>query len=473
MLNLRYGLLVTVLGPFCMPLTVGAELAGEPFELGHFFESAAMGTEWIEGPSTPLGAKTQLTFAEKSIKKTPGKKVADALLDVLSPERVKKALGREGLSKLEGTNWDDVLSPDADFESPDRRVLVRKLRNLCAKGTTEEAQAYLGDVLKLREQMIRVHFDRLIEHSGDYFQQLFPKATISFHEKLNGDQLGTKVLIEPKGRSVTYYVKTHSGGIKKSGSSAAETVNPKELLTYALLEALHFGPDVHFFGRDKQHLYIATKDINTDGQFTEYSLLKQDNVKGIFGVLTDLDLKGLDPKAIESIIASDPIAQNFIRMMSVLDLFARLIRLTDLQTNGGNFGFVQFFDHESFLSLLKIIDFRLVAEKYFQRVHQGDLDLFLSGEGFFEDNLDERVEYILQKRDSALRTKLATDIFQHELAEWTNVMSAAIEKVKNAIGRLSEISEKDKADLFRKLDDDAKILIENFNFFQRELGLTG
>ncbi|QOL19364.1 hypothetical protein CPBP_00116 [Candidatus Bodocaedibacter vickermanii] len=455
MLKLRYGLLVTVLGHFLVPKVIGSEIV-EDCE-----------------PSTPLGVNSQEMLKDKTTKITPGKKVAKIQADMLTPNRVKEALGNDVFAKLDGILWDDVSSPDTDFESPNKRALVRKLRTLCAKSSTAKSQTYLGEVLKLREEMLRVHAERLIEHSKDYFQQLFPKATISFHEKLNGDQLGTKVLIEQKGRSVTYYVKTHSGGIKKSGSSAAETVNPKELLTYALLEALHFGPGVHFFGRDKQHLYIATKDINTDGQFTEYSLVKQDNVKAVFGALTDVDLKQLNPEVVESMIAQDIVAQNFIRMMSVLDLFARLIRLTDLQTNGGNFGFVQFSDHESFLSLLKIIDFRLVAEKYFQRVHQGDWDLFLSGEGFFEDNLDERVEYILQKRDVALRTKLATDIFQHELAEWTNVMSAAIEKVKNAIELLSEVSEKDKADLFRKLDDDAKILIENFNFFHRELGLTG
>ena len=48
-------------------------------------------------------------------------------------------------------------------------------------------------------------------------------------------------------------------------------------------------------------------------------------------------------------------------------------------------------------------------------------------------------------------------------------MSAAVEKVKASIHQLSEISDEDKADLFRKLDEDAKILIENFDFFKQEL----
>lgn len=470
MLKLRYGLLMTVLGHFCIPQVMGAGLDEEPFNLGHFFESQTMKVDQDKNPSTPLGVKMNLIFPDKIVKKTPGKIVAEMQAEMLTPARVERALGKTGLSQLDGTKWEEVLSPDADFESPERRFLVRKLRSICAKDSTKGGQTFLNDVLNLREHMVRVHFDRLIEHSTDYFQNLFPSATISFQEKLNGDQLGTRVLIKTNEESVTYYVKTHSGGIKKSGSSVAEVLNPKELLTYSLLEALHIGSEVHFFGRDKQNVYIATKDINTEGKFSEYSRLKQDNVKAVFGQLADFNLKQLTPTAVESMIASDAVAQNFVRMMSVLDWVARLIRLTDLQTNGGNFGFVQSADQES---SLKIIDFRLVAEKYFQRVHQGDWDLFLNGEGFFEDNLDDRVEYILQKRNVDLRKELSADIFKHEFAEWMNVMNLAVEKVKVSIYRLREISESDKSDLCEKLDIDAKILIENFSFFQKTLGVTG
>jgi hypothetical protein len=440
--------------------------------VGHFFVPQVIGAaapDDCEEPSTPLGVESRAMLKDKSVKITPGKKVAGMQAKVLTPERIRAGLGDKGLSNLDGTNWDEVSSPDKNFESPNRRDLVRQLRTLCSKSSTVESQDLLRDILVLREEMLRVHADRLMEHSQSYFQQLFPNSTISFYDKLNGDQLGKKVLIEKDEKSVTYYVKTHSGGIKKSGSSAAETVNPKELLTYALLDALNVGPVVHFFGRDKQHLYIATKDVKADGKFDEYSRLKEDNAEAVFGVLTNLDLKKLDPEVIESMIARDPVAESFVRMMSILDLVARLIRLTDLQTNGGNFGFVRPLNHESFLPLLRIIDFRLVAEKYFQRVHLGDWELFLKGEGFFEDNLDERVEYILQTRDVELRKGLAADIFQHELVEWTNVMSAAVEKVKASIHQLSEISDEDKADLFRKLDEDAKILIENFDFFKQEL----
>jgi hypothetical protein len=451
-LKVRYGLLMTVVGHFLVPQIVGAAA----LECGE--------------PSTPVGeSNTQVMFNDNGLKITPGKKVAKVQATVLTPERIGAGLGESELSRLSGTDWNEVSSPDTDFESPKKRDLVRKIRTICSKIVTKEAQELLRDILVVREKMLRVHSERLMEHSQSYFQQLFPNATISFYDKLNGDQLGTKVLIEKDEKSVAYYVKTHSGGIKKSGSSAAETVNPKELLTYALLDALHVGPEVHFFGRDKQHLYIATKDVKADGKFDEYSRLKEDNAEAVFGVLTNLDLKKLDPEVIESMIARDPVSESFVRMMSILDLVARLIRLTDLQTNGGNFGFVRPLNHESFLPLLRIIDFRLVAEKYFQRVHLGDWELFLKGEGFFEDNLDERVEYILQTRDVELRKGLAADIFQHELVEWTNVMSAAVEKVKASIHQLSEISDEDKADLFRKLDEDAKILIENFDFFKQEL----
>lgn len=439
------------------------------FLLPQFIIGLASASAECEEPSTPLGKNTSIMLEGSVVKKTPGKKIAEMQVSLLSPQRIEAVLGKEGLNQLEGVNWEEVSSPNTDFESPSKRKLMRGLKTLCAKPESAEVEAFATELLILRDLILRVHSDRLVEHSKSYFETLFPNATISFRDKLNGNQLGTVVLIEQEGKKVAYYIKTHSGGIKKSESSPAEQVNPKELLTYALLDELHIGSEVHFYGRDKQHIYIGTKDMNVDGKFTEYSKLKERGVREIFGELTDLDFKKLTPNMIESIIAGDATAQNFIRQMFILDLVARLIRLTDLQTNGGNFGFVQPLEEGSFISLLKIIDFRLVAEKCFQRLNNGDWELFLMGEGFFEDNSDKRVKYILKDRDVGLRKRLARDIFQHEIAEWNNVMGAAVEKVKASINRLRKISDDDKTELFRKLDEDANVLIHNFNFFKAKL----
>jgi hypothetical protein len=188
----------------------------------------------------------------------------------------------------------------------------------------------------------------------------------------------------------------------------------------------------------------------------------------VFGVLNSLDLNQLEASDIEAEIANDVVAQNFVRMMTVLDMLARLIRLTDLQTNGGNFGFVQPGVNIALLPLLKIIDFRVIAEKYFQRVHQGDWMQFLSGEGFFEDNLDERVEYALKTRDVNLRKALIADIFNQEFAHWLEVIDLSVAKVQSSIEQLTSILKEDKDVLLKKLQEDASVLKENYNFFQAE-----
>lgn len=58
MLNLRYGLLVTVLGHFLVPRVIGSAIV-EDCE-----------------PSTPLGVNSQEMFKDKTTQITPGKRVA-------------------------------------------------------------------------------------------------------------------------------------------------------------------------------------------------------------------------------------------------------------------------------------------------------------------------------------------------------------------------------------------------------------
>lgn len=451
MLKLRYGLLVAVCGI-----------------LPHAIYAAS--DEATEEPSTPLGANSSAMFAHQTVKKTPGKRVADMQAETLTPARVREALGDEVFQQLGPINWEEVSSPEKPFDSPTKRRFIGQIRNACAKSTKEETREYLNEVLMLREQMVRAHYDRLLEHSEDYFQRLFPNSEISFQDKQNGDQLGVvvKVVCEDNTQN-KFFVKTHSGGIKKSGSAAAETVNPKELLTYALLEALQVGPETHFFGRDHQHMYIATKDIHQSGRFTEYFRLKEASHSEVFGILNDLYFKRLTPLDIETAISQDPVAHNFVRLITVLDVLARIIRLTDLQTNGGNYGFAQPSGGASLLPLLKIIDFRVIAEKCLQRMHQGDLEQFLGGEGFFEDNLDERIEYILKNRDVNLRKALVADILARELANWMSHVDVALAKVQNGIEQLTVVSIEDKVALLKKLEDDVRILKDNYSFFQREL----
>ena len=104
--------------------------------------------------------------------------------------------------------------------------------------------------------------------------------------------------------------------------------------------------------------------------------------------------------------------------MSMLDALARLMLLVDLQTNGGNFGFVK---RGGGLPVLKVIDFRLcevgvIGDHVF--THQRFRG-FLVGNGFFRyASADEAVCYALRNRPKELRVKEAVNVFEKIFARW-------------------------------------------------------
>jgi hypothetical protein len=289
-----------------------------------------------------------------------------------------------------------------------------------------------------------------------------------------GDQLGTVVIVHTahaEDKKIKYFVKTHSKGLKSGNSSAAQPFVPQELMVYKVLEGLGIGCKSHFFGRDGKHFYIATLDANTEGEFKEYSKFdrgRPDEVASIWGRLINLNENArkneVGHEAIEENISTDPIAKRFIHQVSLLDILARLMKLTDLQTNGDNFGFVVR-QHDD-LPSLRVIDFRLHEAADFS-VNVDHFGGFLVGNGFFNyHDADKAVCYALRNRPVQHRVAEVRRIFETDLAQWESV----VETAKNeAIHALEESRLENGQTFTSDLEKYTEILKANFQLFKTML----
>jgi hypothetical protein len=282
---------------------------------------------------------------------------------------------------------------------------------------------------------------------------------------MGGDQLGTRAIltIDDK-KPITYHVKTHSLGLQSQHSSASKTLDSRELMVYKILENFNVGCETHFFGRDLSNFYIATKDAGADGSFHTYRKIKDDSstLKAIIGNLSDLEQN-------ES-VEPDEQAQSFINGMMCLDLLSRILRLTDLQTNTENFGFVV--DAKGIFKI-KAIDFRVQAETNFE-ITEEHFKGFLKGNGSFQYSAtDEYIYYVLKERNQEKRVLTAKNIFHELFSNFQEVLKKSQQETKDALNNtFNKNPEKmafSKKVLITDLLEYTDALNHNFKFFQEKL----
>jgi hypothetical protein len=370
----------------------------------------------------------------EAVEPTPGEKVAQRQRTVFVRDRFVEVFGEEAVDALE-INWDVLGDISLPFDDATKRDNMRRIKNFMQREmrvrTDDDVFDLLfGRVMRIAGEIEGVHTNRLEDHARGYFSRLFPESEMTFRGKSGGDQLGSIVAItHPDGSSVKYYVKTHSEGVKTSNSTAAKKVNVIELFVYKVLEGFGVGCESHFFGRDERNFFIATRDASYHGPFKEYSKIKDDDPfrasiwGGLSRVLVDLLVtEDAQREVIESAIKEDPVAQNFLRQMILLDLLARLMLLSDLQTNSDNFGFIH---REGELPRLRAIDFRLHNTDNF-RITDRDFGGFLAGNGLFHyASSDRAVRYALRERHERERRALAKEIFARELLHWEDILERA------------------------------------------------
>ncbi|MCP5322779.1 MAG: hypothetical protein H6492_02080 [Candidatus Paracaedibacteraceae bacterium] len=432
------------------------------------------------GTHTPVKAAAA---SAAEVDPTPGQKVAERQREVFVRERFEEVFGAEVIERLtcsKGIRWDVLMDTHISFQDATKRLSMHNikefLRQQLRSATANDAcfKELRSDVLDLADQVTLVHEDRLEEHARRYFTiGRFEGARVELRSKIDGDQLGSIVIVRPvDGPAVKYYVKTHAGGVKTEKSTGAKRLNIAELMVYKVLEGFGVGCETHFFGRDGEHCYIATRDAGAEGEFEEYYKIKENKGKlsEIWGALNEVLVnlmvtEDAERERIEAVVAEDPVAQNFLRESMKVDVLARLMLLTDLQTNGRNFGFVH---KAGAFPVLRAIDFRLHETDNF-RLTERDFGGFLAGNGLFHyASSDKAVRYALRERSESKRLELGRKIFSEEFRNWLDVLERAKMDTREAL--LSSGLSGDEVELFIvELEAHTEILKENFRLFEEML----
>lgn len=443
------------------------------------FAAAAEPMDQTDRPTTP---PSSVAISGAEVYPTPGESVALQQSVVFDRSRFDAIVGKaaiDELTKAKGINWELLADVGVSYEAAGKRNSILRISKFMqtlfsARFHDKDFSELFGQVLDVSSKVETVPEERMFAHARRYFKEKFPAAEITFKPKMGGDQLGSVVEIsQPDGRRIKYYVKTHSGGVKLEHSTAAKPVNAIELMVYKMLEVFGIGCESHFFGRDDLNFYIATRDANELGGFMEYANIKETETELplVWGVLNDVLVPSAianeaNYAAIEDAIASDVVAQNFLQQVSLLDIFARLMLLTDLQTNGGNYGFVR---REDGVLEVKVIDFRLSEiEEIRDRVYTEERFAgLLRGNGYFNYiTADTAVCYALRNRPKNLRVAEALRVLDTSLSGWSEKIEHAkaltIDGVMS-VGLSGEVKEK----LVSDIEGFSAVLLESFAEFER------
>jgi hypothetical protein len=468
--TLKKSLLATALGT-CASLPVTAAAAAEDF-------------------ATPNRAAS--TATAQTLIQMPGQKLSMKISETLTIEKISQVLSDDEMSSID-INWEALSNPQLPFDHPDiRSSLVRLKRVLTrllpSKVTNAKFMEVWTQFSVIDASISSVHWDRVKELTPQFFQTLSCEV-IDFAPKYDGVQFGAKATVKlPNGQTVKYHIKTHSGGLASGKSSAAKLVNPSELLVYKVLEGLGVGPQSHFFGRDGQNLYIATLDAGmqpsadaktlTPVPFKEYEYFKNDqqapSVQAqLWGALsqlpTDVDFSDAQHQRAEVLVnAEEGIARNFVHEVAKLDVIARIMRLTDFQTNPGNYGFVPGSDGRL---KAKAIDFRLNSKdpneiRFGEHFFKG----FLDGNGYYDySSTGKAMYYALRKRQRHLRVQEAQIIMERELKEFETIVDRASMFVSETLSTQIPMTPDDQTSRQRELAQYADIIKSNFRLFRDQL----
>jgi hypothetical protein len=379
----------------------------------------------------------------KEVDLTAGKMVAQKQKEIFTEENFSKVFSSDELIKL-SIDWQ--IFQVGEFDDSTKRQAVSKISNFMKKKLSTRFDENFIDlnnkILQVVQRQDSVHLQRVDEISSNYFKNKFPEYNIDIDLKSGGVQLGNTVKISKEHeRPIIYYVKTHSDGLASGKSSGAKTLNPVELIVYKILEKIGVGCESHFFGRDIRNFYIATRDAGSYGNYLSYE------------------------QALSKLKNSEFFdSKDFSNGIFCLDLLSRILRLTDLQTNAGNFGFM----HNSDGWHVKAIDFRVTDEKNF----------IINAEyfkGFLEGNsqinyTDTQIPRIFKNKKSDLSV-IARDIFLNQFKNFNFIVEESAKDVLVALKNnvAEELSEENYKIICNTLLLYEKAIKHNFNIFCNEL----
>ena len=186
----------------------------------------------------------------------------------------------------------------------------------------------------------------------------------------------------------------------------------------------------------------------------------------LYGAPYNRDSSLNDWNAIEAIVQSDAVAQNFLLQVASLDMLSRILRLRDLLNNADNFGFLI---TEAAMPFLKVIDFRLAHDTIIT-VNYDHFGGFLVGNGFYNYAGSHRaMRYGLCDRPTEERVRAALLVLTAgALAQLHECVELANQDVRNYINS-TEVFADCIPDMMRQLDSFCEVLHHNITFFTEQL----
>eukprot|EP00761_Pharyngomonas_kirbyi_P014399 gb/GECH01014429.1/.p1 GENE.gb/GECH01014429.1/~~gb/GECH01014429.1/.p1 ORF type:complete len:410 (+),score=26.72 gb/GECH01014429.1/:1-1230(+) len=179
----------------------------------------------------------------------------------------------------------------------------------------------------------------------------------SFSTKSSGEQIGCIVsVVNSAGQTSKYYCKTHHHGARKVNSSRGrEPVDVAELMVYVLLNQLDVGPHVEFCCTDEYDFFILSRDASEELEssyqvcFKEYSVFRECmNNQTLLNA--EYEFLNLEEYA-------------YVKLIYQADLISRILNLSDVINNPGNWGALFSRDDRRTPLKLQIIDFLVKEER--------------------------------------------------------------------------------------------------------------
>ena len=342
----------------------------------------------------------------------------------------------EGVARIEASDFRSTLS---------RLSQNLKSRFRRKEGDVEKLRDPIFEIDMIQDEIKRIPQERLKFYATEYFKKMDGFEGIEFRDKPDGDQLGARAIVTLSEKPVTFYIKTHALGHRStSRSSGAHSLDPIELMVYAVLEQLGDSPKSHFFGRDNKTAFIATEDAGEKGtEFNTYEYyLKEDERKEalwgseVYRYIEDIPPTEKNTKTLMRIMDASPHSRDLADKFTRLDIISRIFRLSDLIGNKGNFGFR--LDSDKTIKA-SIIDFRIISdERGLYSINEGNLNGFYNGNGIFTpSSVDPFVRHVLRELPAEIRAERARPHavrIQDRLPEAVNI---ATERVMGFIKSIS------------------------------------
>ncbi len=467
-------------------------------------------------PSTPTDQQTVpvdptpgMTVSQEQADLFTHQKSKDALMEsdfanIIGEDNMEVLLAKLGDTDIEQTKaWNMLSDMSVEFDNSTKRnyinIIKKYLADLYGKSIDIDERnninTLVGQISLLQISAQGVPSERLAKHVVNYCNEMqyeledirdqkMKTQDVKLENKKEGRQLGYVVKVNTDtGKLLTYYAKTHSEGTFQdvpSEARSAQPVNYIELLTYKLLEKLGIGPQSHFFGRDERNFYIMTLDLAINpktmeslGKFLTFGKInKSEEKENYLGKLSEYKYKAKqnksDPDYVKLIneIENDEKSKKFCYEITKMNLLVRIIYMTDLHDNSGNFGFI--IDDQGGLKELKIVDMHAWLGD-----HPTSVKSFMTGNGIFvAATSTPSVIYAFKARDTKLRLQDAQNIMYNELNNFESALKQAYDETVPMISKHYE-DDADKAEIeIEALEERCKGILENYDTLQKEIPIA-